>query len=228
MANYSMIRQQRRAQLHGLYVITDERACGVTTPQNHERIVRAAIAGGAGIVQLRGKQTPEIQLYEVAQSLREITRQAGVLFIVNDDPRLAGKVDADGVHLGPDDAAVRQARQILGEDRLIGVSCGDEDEALAALASGADYIGAGAIFATATKLDAGAPIGLHKLRTIVQATPLPVAAIGGVELQNIASLRQHGAAMACVISAVTQQENEAKMNAATRALVEAFSRSNAQ
>ncbi len=222
MANYSTIRQQRRAQLHGLYVITDERAGGEITPDNHLRIAKAAIAGGAAVLQLRGKQTPALQLYEIASRLREMTRQAGVLFFINDDPRLAGKVDADGVHLGPDDAGVREARQILGEDKLIGVSCGDEAEARAAHMAGADYIGAGAIFATATKLDAGVPIGLEKLRAIVEATPLPVAAIGGVELQNIASLAGQGAAMACVISAVTRQADDQAMADAVRALCREF------
>lgn len=222
MTNPCATRSHRRARLHGLYVITDERAAGNITPDNHERIARAAIAGGATVLQLRGKQTPTIQLYEIARRLRALTATAGVLFIINDDPHLALAVDADGVHLGSEDGEVQQARQILGEDRLVGVSCGDAVEARAALESGADYIGAGAIFATATKSDAGEPIGLEGLRTIVQATPLPVAAIGGVELQTIASLRQCGAAMACVISAITHHGEEAAMTQAARALVEAF------
>lgn len=222
MTSDSSPKTPRRAQLHGLYVITDERAGGQTTPDNHLRIARAAIQGGAGVLQLRGKQTPSIQLYEIACRLREITAQAGILFFINDDPHLARKVNADGVHLGPDDAGVHQAREILGAQALIGVSCGDEGEARAALAAGADYIGAGAIFATATKLDAGAPIGLEKLRAIVAATPLPVAAIGGVELENIASLREHGAKMACVISAVSRQESDEAMAQAARALIDRF------
>lgn len=222
MAINSATLQSRRAQLHGLYVITDERARGETTPANHERIARAAIAGGASLLQLRGKKTPALQLQEIARRLRVLTREAGVLLLINDDPQLALAVDADGVHLGPGDATLSQARRILGEERLIGISCGDTGEACAALQNGADYIGAGAVFATATKLDAGAPIGLEKLRAIVGATPLPVAAIGGVELQNIASLRACGAAMACVISAVAAREDEAAMARAARALHDEF------
>ncbi len=132
MAKFSALRNQRRAQLHGLYVITDERAGAEIAPINHERIARAAIEGGARILQLRGKRTPPAELEEIALRLCKLTRQAGVLFFINDDPQLALAVDADGVHLGPDDGSLLRAREILGEDRLIGISCGDANEAQAA------------------------------------------------------------------------------------------------
>lgn len=203
--------------LHGLYVITDERAAG-----GHEAVARAAIAGGASVLQLRDKSTPADALLEIAHNLRGLTRAAGVLLLINDDPQLALACDADGVHLGPDDISLQEARRVLGPNALIGVSCGDVREAKTAEENGADYIGAGAIFSTQTKLDAGAPIGLGVLRAIVDATSLPVAAIGGIAVSNIASVRDAGAKIACVISAVTNAENETEMTFATRALVEAF------
>lgn len=203
--------------LHGLYVITDERATG-----SHEAMARAAIKGGARIIQLRGKNTAFSQLLETAHILRHLTREAGVLFIINDDPELTLTVQADGVHLGPDDLTPRQARQMLGSGYLIGVSCGDALEAKSAAQEGADYIGAGAVFGTQTKHDAGAPIGLAVLRSIVEATALPVAAIGGVGLSNIHSVREAGAKMACVISEIAGAGDECAMSAITRSLVESF------
>jgi thiamine-phosphate diphosphorylase len=210
------------AALRGLYVITDERAAGKISIENHERIARAAIEGGAQIIQLRAKSTPAAQLPGIARALRNLTRRAGVLLIINDDPQLALQCDADGVHLGPDDLSPEQARRVLGAGKIVGVSCGDISEARDALKNGADYIGAGAIFATISKADAGAPIGLEKLREIVAATPLPVAAIGGIALQNIAEVAGSGAQMACVISAITNGADETEMTRAARALSEKF------
>ena len=205
------------AGLHGLYVITDERAAG-----GHEAMARAAIEGGARVLQLRDKSTLASEILEIARELRRLTRDAGVLFFINDDPKLAAACQADGVHLGPDDMTPCEARGVLGERALIGVSCGDASEAKIAAQNGADYIGAGAVFTTQTKLDAGAPIGLGVLREIVEATALPVAAIGGVSLSNIAFLREAGAKMACVISAISGEGDEAEMSAATHKLVRAF------
>lgn len=222
--------QRANPRLQGLYVITDERLGG-----GHLAIARAAIAGGASILQLRDKSTPPRQLLPVARELRRLTRAAGVLFIVNDRPDLALAFEADGVHLGPDDLPPAQARRVLGNERIIGVSCGDEEEARRAAAEDADYIGAGAIFGSATKHDAGPAIGLERLRAIVAATPLPVAAIGGLNAANIAAVKAAGAAMACVISAVTsaagevggedagEASGETAMARATRDLAERFS-----
>jgi len=205
------------ARLHGLYVITDASAAG-----GHQSMARAAISGGARLLQLRDKSTPFAALLAIARELRDWTRDAQVVFIINDNIELALAAQADGVHLGPNDSSPAQARQILGADFLIGVSCGDESEAKTAWENGADYIGAGAIFSTQTKLDAGAPIGLSMLRTIVGATPLPVAAIGGIALSNIASVRRAGAKMACAISSVSSAGDENAMTAATRTLARAF------
>lgn len=205
------------ALLSGLYVITDERATG-----GHKAMARAAIHGGARILQLRDKSTPTAELEEIARTLRTLTREAGVLFLINDDPQLALIVQADGVHLGPDDLAPSEARGVLGENFLIGVSCGDAIEARRAAENGADYIGAGAVFGTQTKLDAGEAIGLEVLRAIVEATELPVAAIGGVNLSNIQLVREAGAQMACVISEISSAGSETAMSEKTRDLIQKF------
>ena len=204
-------------RLNGLYVVTNERMGG-----GHIPITRAALAGGASIIQLRDQSTPPRQLLPVAQEMRRLTRAAGALFIVNDRPDLALAFEADGVHLGPDDLPPEDARRVLGADRVIGVSCCDESEAIQAWRTGADYIGAGAVFGSTTKLDAGDAIGLECLRAIIAATPLPVAAIGGITQSNINTVVQTGAAMACVVSAVAGEQDEARMIQATRELAHEF------
>jgi thiamine-phosphate pyrophosphorylase len=227
---YALLRR-----LSGLYVITQEQGTSPTVqnagansvsddcaPQNrHLHIARAALCGGARIIQLRDKSTSLAQLLPIAHQVRRLTLQHNALFIVNDRVDVALACNADGVHLGPDDMPPAAARELLGPHRIIGVSCGDVHEARQAAAQSADYIGAGAVFATITKADAGAPIGLHTLRKVVGATSLPVAAIGGVDASNIASTRQAGAVMWCVVSAVSGAGDEAAMTLATRSLVEA-------
>jgi len=206
-----------RARLRGLYVITDARLGG-----GHLAIARAALSGGARILQLRDKSTPLPEILPVAREIRRLTRECGALFIVNDRADVALAIGADGVHLGPDDLPVAEARRVLGPHKIIGASCATPAEAVAAWRAGADYAGAGAVFGTQTKLDAGDAIGLAMLRAICAATPLPVAAIGGVTPGNIASTRAAGAQMACVISAVTSAGDEAAMTQVVRDLVQRF------
>lgn len=203
-----------RRFLRGLYVITDERL------SDHIGVARAAIEGGATIVQLRDKTTPLSRLLPIALEIRRLTWNRAA-FIINDRCDLAWACDADGVHLGPDDLPLDVARRMLGPDKILGASCNGEIEARQAQLSGADYIGAGAVFATATKSDAGAPIGTETLRRIVESTSLPVAAIGGLNPGNIAQAKQSGAIMMCVVSAVCAAGDEAAMTQATQELVKA-------
>ncbi len=199
--------------LRGLYVITDAHLCG-----GHESMARAALAGGAKILQLRDKTTPARQILTIARQIRELTWQNDAIFLINDDAQLALQCEADGVHLGEDDLPVAQARQILGSKKIIGVSASTPDLARAAAQNGANYLGVGAVFGTSTKLDAGAPIGIAGLRAVVDATTLPVAAIGGVSAANLASVLATGAPMACVISALCGA-GEAEMEQTARELV---------
>jgi thiamine-phosphate pyrophosphorylase len=183
------------SRLHGIYAIVNE------SPQAVD-LTRALLAGGARIVQYRAKDGIAA---EHALAMRELTRDAGALFLLNDEWRAVNEIDADGVHVGPDDAQPHEMAQIRTAlaGRILGVSCGTEDEARAAQAVGADYIGAGCIFPTASKADAGEPIGVSGLVRVASATHLPVAAIGGITLANLPQIRATGVAMAAVISAIS-------------------------
>jgi thiamine-phosphate pyrophosphorylase len=214
---FTMPAHLKRPRLRGLYVITDYRMGG-----GHVAIARAALEGGAAIIQLRDKSGALLPLLAAGREIRHLTRAAGALFIVNDRVDVALAIDADGVHLGPDDLPPVAARRLLGPHRLVGVSCGTPQEAAQAAAEGADYIGVGALFATATKADAGSPIGIEGLREIVASTSRPVAAIGGLGPLNMGDVAAAGAAMACVVSAVARAGSHQDMVAATRALVAAF------
>lgn len=182
-----------------VYVITDSR---LSLGRDNVEVVRQAIAGGARIVQLRDKQASARELVNMGLTIREITRNAGVLFIVNDRLDVTQVVDADGVHLGQDDIPAELARKILGPDRIIGVTVETPDEAAAAEKAGATYVGTGPVFATATKADAGKPYGVELIPRIKRATRLPVVAIGGINADNVAEVAKAGADGVAVASAV--------------------------
>jgi thiamine-phosphate diphosphorylase len=183
--------------LRGLYVITDPHLGG-----GHLMGARAALQGGARIIQLRDKEATTRQLVEYAQSLRTLTREYGALLIINDRLDVALAVEADGVHLGQDDLPVALARRIAGERLIIGVSAETVEEALRAEADGADYLGVGPMFATDTKPDAGVPVGPERLRAIKERVSIPVFGIGGITLQNAPQVLMAGADGICVISAI--------------------------
>ncbi|MEN3002002.1 MAG: thiamine phosphate synthase [Armatimonadota bacterium] len=187
----------KREVLRGLYVITDPRLGG-----GHLEGAHAALQGGARIIQLRDKEATTRQLVEYAQALRTLTREYNALLIINDRLDVALAVDADGVHLGQDDLPVPLARRIAGERLIIGVSVETVDEAARAEAEGADYLGVGPMFATATKPDAGTPVGPERLREIKQRVHIPVFGIAGITLENASQVLQAGADGICVISAI--------------------------
>lgn len=186
-----------RARLRGLYAITP----ASTDTEGLVRRVSECIEGGAALVQYRAKDiAPGLALTQ-ARALLDVCRRAGVPLIVNDSMELAAAVGADGVHLGRDDATVREARICL-PDALVGVSCYDDPErARAAGRAGADYVGIGSVFPSTTKPGAvHAPLEL--LARAGAASGLPVAAIGGITARNAASAVAAGADMLAVIAAV--------------------------
>ncbi|HEY3289683.1 MAG TPA: thiamine phosphate synthase [Anaerolineae bacterium] len=186
---------------YSLYVILDWR---VTQGRPLLEVAQAVVRGGATVLQLREKQMLTTRDYvRIATELRAWAREAHVPFIVNDRVDVALEVDADGVHLGPDDLSLKTARQILGPGRIIGVSAGTVDEARAAEQGGADYIGVGAVYATSSKADAGAPIGVDGFRVIAHAVRIPAVAIGGIRSEGTAALISAGAAGVAIISAIT-------------------------
>jgi len=198
-----------------LYVITDAKlSCG----RSHLEVIRAAIAGGATIVQYREKEGTTRQLVKEAHALRELTRQNGVLFIVNDRVDVALAVDADGVHVGQDDMPAILARRLMGPGKIVGVSATNLEEALQAERDGADYIGAGPIFATPTKPDAAPPMGLDGLAEICRRVSVPVVAIGGINEDNATAVIEAGADGVAVVSAIVAAPD---VEAAARRLREA-------
>ncbi len=167
---------------------------------------QAAIAGGADCIQLRDKDLSDRRLLAMARGLRELTREADVGFIVNDRPDVAAAVAADGVHLGQDDLPVAAARRVLPAETLVGKSTHDIDQARAAQAEGADYIGVGPMFPTATK-DAGPVAGMAFLSQVVREISIPHVAIGGITAENVADLAAAGARRVAVCSGVIGAEN---------------------
>ncbi len=181
-----------------LYVITDH---NLSRGRSNEEVVEAAITGGADIIQLRDKGRTAKQLLQEALKLRNITRRRGVLFIVNDRVDLVLAVDADGVHLGQDDLPLKYARKLLGDDKIIGVSAQNVEQAVQAEKDSADYVAVSAIFSTPTKPDAQS-LGLEAITNIKRNVGIPVVAIGGIKEENAAQVRKAGADCIAVISAV--------------------------
>ena len=166
-------------------------------------VMEAAIRGGADIVQLRDKETPPEELLGKARALRELTRRYGVPFIVNDYPELALEAEADGVHLGQEDMPIAEARRLLGEDKIIGISTHTIGQAREAVRAGADYIGVGPVYPTPTK-PGRAAAGLEFVRQAAAEIAIPWVAIGGITAENSHLARQHGADGVAVISAITE------------------------
>jgi len=165
--------------------------------------VAAAVAAGVRVVQYRQKRGRTQDLVAEARQLRALCRHTR--FLVNDRVDLALEVGADGVHLGQEDLPYPEARKRLGPHKIIGLTVHDVDEALAAQAWGADYLGVSPIFATATKADAGAPTGLALLAEIRRQVSIPLVAIGGITLANAPAVIAAGADAVCAISAVVPQ-----------------------
>lgn len=189
-----------------LYVITGDK---FSRGRSILEVAREAISGGATVLQLREKEFSARRLVEVGRQLRELTREAGVTFIVNDRVDVALAVDADGVHLGQDDLPVEEARKILGPGKIIGVSTHSVEQALEAQRRGADYLGVGPIYETWTKEDAEAPLGPDILRRLVPMVHIPVVAIGGIKAHNAAEAVAAGADGVAVITAVVAAEDVA-------------------
>jgi thiamine-phosphate pyrophosphorylase len=171
-----------------------------------ERTIAEAAAGGVDIVQLREKELPDRELYERAREVRRWTRQAGVLFIMNDRPDLALLAEADGVHLGQDELPVKEARRLLGSDALIGVSSHSLDQLRQAILDGADYVGVGPTFPSGTKSFAEFP-GLAFVRQAAAETSLPTFAIGGIRADNIEEVIAAGARRVAVSQAICQADD---------------------
>jgi thiamine-phosphate pyrophosphorylase len=160
-----------------------------------------AIAAGVRFFQYRNKNGARKAIYETSLRLALLAKRSGAFFFVNDHSDIAAAVDADGVHLGQDDLPIENARQVLGEKKLIGISTHSREQAVAAETSGADYIGFGPIFASTTK-DAGRIQGCDGIILIKQAVSIPVIAIGGITLEKVRDVISAGADGVAVITAI--------------------------
>lgn len=194
-------RDKQDSAIRGLYLVTDH------GDRLIER-VEAAIDGGARIVQYRNKGRDRSQRFTLGEELCELCRRRGVLFIVNDDVELAQQLRADGVHLGQDDGDPRAVRRELGQGKLIGVSTHTIEEALAAQAAGADYIGFGAMFPSRSK-DIEHLAGPEGLAAIRDRISIPIVAIGGITRDNGSRVVDAGADAMAIISAVLSHHDPA-------------------
>lgn len=188
---------------YSLYLCTDRE---LMTSDTIEEGVELAIKGGATIVQLREKNCAGREFLEIARSVKEVTDAYEVPLIINDRIDIALAVDADGVHLGQKDIPALTAREILGRDKIIGVSASNTELALQAQKDGADYIGVGDVFGTLTKADTH-HVSLDELRQIRETVKIPMVAIGGVNAENIQRLSDTGVDGVAVISAVLGARN---------------------
>jgi thiamine-phosphate pyrophosphorylase len=185
--------------LHGLYAITDAK---LIAEDHFTDTVARALQGGASVLQYRDKSADHDLRFQQALALKKICQQHQATLIINDDIELAIAVDADGVHIGMDDMSLPEARQRLGENKIIGVSCYNQFElAQQAATQGADYIAFGSFYPSSTKPHA-VPAQLGLLRKAKQQLQLPVCAIGGITVDNAGALLNAGADMLAVVSSI--------------------------
>lgn len=207
--------RQRLAEAR-LYVLVSGAGCSAAL----DWTIAEAVAGGASVIQLREKDLSDRELLERARQVRRWTRQAGVLFIVNDRPDIARLVEADGVHVGQDDLPVREVRRIVGPDALIGVSTHDLQQVRQAILDGASYLGVGPTFPSGTKQFSDFP-GLAFVREVTAETTLPAFVLGGVSLATIDRAVAAGARRVAVGQAICQADDPRAIAQALRQAVEA-------
>jgi thiamine-phosphate pyrophosphorylase len=189
---------------YSLYLVTDR---GLSRGRPTPEIVRAAVRGGVTCVQLREKTCSTREFIAEARAVRDFLKSRGVPLIINDRVDVALAVGADGVHLGQGDMLLAEARAILGESKVIGISAESLRDAVEAENAGADYLGVSPIFATPTKTDTAAPLGLEGLRAIRREVRLPLVAIGGLNAGNAAAVIAAGADGVAVVSAIAAADD---------------------
>ncbi len=202
-----------------VYLVTQE---SLSAGRSTVEIVEGAIRGGANVIQLREKDRPARERYELGRELRARTETAGVTFIVNDRIDLARAVEANGVHLGDEDLPIEVAREQLGPEAVIGRSVSTPDAAVKAEQAGADYLGVGSIFRTGSKdtPPEETAIGLDRVAAIRDSTGIPIVGIGGIDATNAGAVVAAGAAGVAVISAITTAADpEAATQQLSRAVI---------
>ncbi len=197
-----------------LYAVTDRHWLGEGEPLIHQ--VEQAVRGGATFVQLREKELDEASFEAEGREILELCHAKGIPFVINDNVELAVRIGADGVHVGQSDMEAGHVRELIGPDRILGVSAETVEAAIRAEQAGADYLGVGAVFPTGSKDDA-ADVSLETLKAITEAVSIPVIAIGGITYENVSELENTGIVGIAVISAIFGQKD---IEEATRKLRE--------
>lgn len=185
-----------------LYLVTDNS----DDVEKFLNTIEEAIKGGVTVVQIREKTADTLDFYKLSLKVKEITTKYNVPLIINDRVDIALAIDADGVHVGQSDMPCDVTRKLIGPDKILGVSAATIPEAKKAEADGADYIGTGAVFPTATKDDAP-KVTKEELAKIVESINIPVVAIGGINLDNACELTDTGIAGLSVVSAIMSSDN---------------------
>ena len=178
-----------------------------------------ALQGGATFLQLREKELDEAHFKEEAIALKALCKQYGVPFVLDDNVALAMETDADGVHVGQSDMAAGKVRELIGPDKILGVSAQTVEQAILAEKHGADYLGVGAVFPTGSKDDAD-DVSYETLKAICGAVSIPVVAIGGITQENVAKLAGSGICGVAVISAIYAAKNIQQASADLKAATE--------
>lgn len=186
-----------------LYAVTDRHWLNGETLYSQ---VEKALKGGATFVQLREKKLDEGSFLEEAKEIQKLCKEYNVPFVINDNVEIAKEINADGVHVGQSDMEAQNVREILGDDKIIGVSAQTVEQALLAEKHGADYLGVGAVFKTGSKDDAE-EVSHDELERICKAVSIPVIAIGGITHDNVKELAGRGIVGIAVISAIFGQKD---------------------
>jgi len=202
-----------------LYAVTDRH--WLKEGEGLEVPVEKALKGGATLLQLREKELDEESFEAEALVLHRLCIQYKVPFIINDNVQLAVKINAEGVHVGQEDMEASEARRLIGPGRILGVSAQTVEEAIRAEKAGADYLGVGAVFPTGSKDDA-VEVSKEVLRDICNAVSIPVVAIGGITIDNMAELGKTGICGISVISAIFGTEDAEKASKALKERAESF------
>lgn len=186
-----------------LYAVTDRQWL---KNKSLPEAVEEAIKGGVTFVQLREKNTDYEDMKKIAIEVKAVTDRYNIPFVINDNVMLCKEIDADGVHVGADDMSVSEARKILGNDKIIGGTARTLERAIQAYNEGSDYLGIGAVFTTTTK-EGTTHMTKDLANKINSAVPIPTVAIGGINSENVSSLKGYGVSGIAVVSAIFAQEN---------------------
>lgn len=196
-----------------LYAVTDRQWLN---DKSLSQAVEEAIKGGATIIQIREKNISYDEFKEIALDVKKVTDKYSIPLIINDNVKLCMEIDADGVHVGADDMSVKNARKILGSNKIVGSTARTLERAISAYNEGANYLGIGAVFNTTTK-EGTTHMTMELAQSINTAVNIPTVAIGGINTENVAKLHDYGVMGIAVVSAIFAQEN---ITAACQKLIE--------